>query len=42
MEEMQLDELSTVTVVQSYTLQSSPEWKGVYETDGTARGHYVD
>jgi hypothetical protein len=42
MEETQLDELSTVTVVQSYTLKSSPEWQGVYEFDDSSRGHYVD
>jgi hypothetical protein len=42
MEETQLDLLSTVTVVQNYALPSSPEWRGVYEPDDTARGVFVD
>jgi hypothetical protein len=41
-EQMQLDLLSTVAVVQTYALPSGPEWRGVYEGDGLARGVFVD
>jgi hypothetical protein len=42
MEETQLDLLSMVTVGQSYTLPSSPEWRGVFEGDSSPRGVFVD
>ena len=41
-EQTQLDLLSTVTTVKTYNLISSPEWRGIYEGNGTARGVFVD
>ena len=41
-EQTQLDLLSTVTAVETYALPSSPEWNGVHESTGSARGHLID
>ena len=40
-EQTRLDELSTVTAVQTYTLPSRPEWLGV-NLENHPRGQFVD